>query len=382
MKSSFQASCEAAALAWDVPALAVGVSVGGAVQTFAVGCDPDARFRIASITKPFTAGLALDLLDLEAETGSWPPDVRVHHLLSHTSGFDCELPERDLARFGDADGALAAAVGELGSVRRFLGVDEVWSYANTGYWLAGHLCAQAAGTSYEEAVDRQILHPAGLEATSFGEPELAGTGRDALDVPYPRARRPSGGLVSNVGDLLRFGTWHLGRPGAARMRVPEGSPTGGVYGLGLFGERVGGVEIWGHGGSYGGFQSSLLLVPDRDAVFVGLTNGSLGTKALYDVEGTFFDEVVGARRREPTAVDLPSAVLDSYAGSYANSDDRYEVRAVPGGLVLAVDEDEFPARAIGPSTFEVTQGDAIRERFDFPLEGFGRFGSRLAERLA
>ena len=381
MNSRFQASCEAAALAWDVPALAVGVSVGGAVETFAVGCDPGTRFRIASITKPFTAALALDLLDLEGETGSWPPDVRVHHLLSHTSGYDCELPERDLARFGDGDGALAAAVAELGSVRRFVGVDEVWSYANAGYWLAGHLCAQTAGTGFEEAVERQILRPAGLEATSFGEPELVGTGRDALDEPYPRARRPSGGLVSNVGDVLRFGRWHLGRPGAARMRVAEGRPAAGVYGLGLFGERVGGVEVWGHGGSYGGFQSSLLLVPDRDAVFAGLTNGSLGAKALDDVEATFLDEVLGARRREPTAVDLPSALLDSYAGSYANSDDRYEVHAVPRGLVLAVDDEELPARAIGTSTFEVTEGDAIRERFDFPLEGFGRFGSRLAERL-
>ncbi len=382
MNSRFQASCEAAALRWDVPALAVGVSVGGAAETYAVGCDPTTRFRVASITKPFTATLALELLDLEAQTGLWPADVRVRHLLSHTSGYDCELPERDQSRFGDDDGALAATVAELGSVRRFLGVEEAWSYANTGYWLAGHLCAQAAGTSFEEAMELRILRPAGLESTSFGEPELAGTGRDALDVPYPRARRPSGGLVSDVADLLRFGAWHLGQPTAARMRVAQGKPTAGVYGLGLFGERVGGVEVWGHSGSYGGFQSSLLLVPDRQAVFAGLTNGSLGAKALYDLEAEFFEDVVGGLRREPMPVDLPQAVLDSYAGSYANSDDRYEVRAVPGGVVVTLEGDEYPARAIGERTFEVTEGDAIRERFDFPVEGFGRFGSRLAERLA
>ncbi len=374
--------CEAAALAWDVPALAAGVSGGGASETFAVGCDAGTRFRVASITKPFTAMLALDLLDLEAETGVWPAAVRVHHLLSHTSGYDCELPERDLARFGDGDGALAAAVAELDSVHRFLGVEEVWSYANTGYWLAGHLCAQAAGTSYEEAVDRRILRPAGLESTSFGEPELGGTGRDALDAGYPRARRPSGGLVSNVDDLLRFGAWHLDHPASALMRSPRGKPTAGVYGLGLFGERVGGVEVWGHGGSYGGFQSSLLLVPARGAVFAGLTNGSLGAKALYDLEAAFLEQVIGERRAEAVPVELPRAVLESLAGSYVNSDDRLEVRAVPGGLVLTAAGSEYPARAIGPRTFEVTQGDAIRERFDFPVEGFGRFGSRLAERLA
>jgi CubicO group peptidase (beta-lactamase class C family) len=382
MDARFQANCEAAALAWDVPALAAGIAVGGTSETFAVGCDPATRFRVASITKPFTAMLALDLLDLEAGTGVWPADVQVRHLLSHTSGYDCELPERDLARFGDGDGALAAAVAELDSVRRFLGVEEIWSYANTGYWLAGHLCAQAAGTSYEEAVDRRILRPAGLESTAFGEPELAGTGRDALDGPYPRARRSSGGLVSNVDDLLRFGSWHLGQPGAALMRAPRGKPVAGVYGLGLFGERVGGVEVWGHGGSYGGFQSSLLLVPDRGAVFAGLTNGSLGAKALDDLEAEFLEHVVGGRRRDPVPVELPAALLDSFVGSYANSDERLEVRAAPGGLVLSSEDVEYAARPIGQHTFEVTEGDATGERFDFPAAGFGRFGGRLAGRLA
>jgi hypothetical protein len=49
---------------------------------------------------------------------------------------------------------------------------------------------------------------------------------------------------------------------------------------------------------------------------------------------------------------------------------------------VTIDEGELPARAIGEHTFEITAGDHIDERFDFPLEGFGRFGSRLAERVA
>ena len=90
--------CEAAAERWSVPALAVGTWVAGRKETFTVGCDAATRFRIASVTKPLTALLAVELLDLEAATGVWPDDVRVRHLLSHLSGFDCELPERDLSR--------------------------------------------------------------------------------------------------------------------------------------------------------------------------------------------------------------------------------------------------------------------------------------------
>jgi CubicO group peptidase (beta-lactamase class C family) len=380
LDSSFLQASEAAALTWDVPALAFGTSVGGQVETAAVGCEATTLFRVASITKPFTALLALSLLDLEETSEIWPSDVRVRHLLSHTSGFDGD--SGDLGRFGDGDDALEVLAGELPKIRRFVGVEQAWSYANTGYWLAGRMCAERARKPYEAALAERVLEPAGLEATSFGEPEREGTGPEALPGPYPRARRPSGGLVSNVPDLLRFGQWLLASPDFARMRVVHGKPPAGVYGLGLFGERLAGVEVWGHGGSWGGFQSSLLLVPDHEAVFVGLTNHSRGAKALYEIENAFFERVIGARRRVPETVELPDDVRDGFCGSYANSDGWTEVEFAVDGLSVKFEDGEFAARAIGERTFEITEGNRVRERFDFPLEGFGRFGSRLAQRVA
>jgi CubicO group peptidase (beta-lactamase class C family) len=380
MNAPFSSQVEAAAGTWEVPALAAGCSVAGEAVTAAAGCEPETVFRVASITKPLTATLALELLDLDAATGVWPGDVRIRHLLSHTSGYDCECG--DLARFGDGDDALAGVVTELPGVRRFLGVEQAWSYANTGYWLAGHLAALRAGEPFEDALSARVLRPAALESTSFGEPDVGGTGPEAAAGPYPRARRPSGGLVSNVPDLLRFGEWHLARPASAALRVPHGKPLGGVYGLGLFGERVGGAEVWGHGGSYGGFQSSLLVVPDRDAVFVGLTNSGVGRHALRELEDLFFERVLGSRRPARATVELPSATLESFRGSYANSDGSYDVAVADGGLAATFDDGTFAGRPIGERTFEITHGDRSGDRFDFPLEGFGRFGSRLAERVA
>jgi CubicO group peptidase (beta-lactamase class C family) len=380
MEARFQAVCEAAAVAWDVPALAVGTSIGGSAETVGVGCEPETRFRIASITKPFTTLLALGLLDLEESTGVWPPDVRVRHLLSHTSGFDGE--RGDLARFGDGDDALAAVVAELPSVRRWLPVEQAWSYANTGFWLAGSLCAARAGTIYEEALTSRVLEPIGLEATSFGEPEVPGTGPDAIEGPYPRARRPSGGLVSTVADVLGFGRHLLASSDAARMRIVHGKPPGGVYGLGLFGERVGGVDVWSHFGAYGGFRASLLIVPDRDAVFAGLTNSSGAKNALREIEDAFFERVIGSRRADPETVSLSREAREALVGTYANSSSWTEVAIAGSGLQVTIDDEELPARAIGPRTFEITSGDSLHDRFDFPLEGFGRFGSMLAERVS
>jgi len=379
LDSSFFQASEAAALTWEVPALALGVSLGGETEIQAIGCAPDTLFRVASITKPFTAALSAGLLDLEESSEIWPSDVRVRHLLSHTSGFDADAG--DLGRFGDGDDALGVLVAELPAIRRFLGVEQAWSYANTGYWLAGWLCAERAGTPYETALGERVVGPAQLEATTFGEPDLEGTGPDALPGPYPRARRPSGGLVSNVPDLLRFGRWLLASPEFAQMRIVHGKPVGGVYGLGLFGERVGGVDVWGHSGSWGGFQSSLLLVPDRDAVFAVLTNASLGGKAIREVEDELFQRLLGARRRVPETFDLSADAREAFSGPYANSDGWYEVSFAVDGLSLKIEDDEFAARPIGERTFEITEGDRVRERFDFPLEGFGRFGSRLAQRI-
>ncbi len=166
------------------------------------------------------------------------------------------------------------------------------------------------------------------------------------------------------------------------MRIVHGKPVAGVYGLGLFGERVAGVEVWGHSGSWGGYQSSFLVVPDMDAVFAGLTNSGVGAQALRDLEDVFFEQVLGARREPRVPVELAPEQLDAFAGEFANSEAWYEVTPAVNGLVVTIDDVEYAARPLGERTFEITEGDLVGYRFDFPLEGFARISSRLAERVA
>jgi CubicO group peptidase (beta-lactamase class C family) len=384
LDSTFCRACDDAAARFGVPALVVGVAgVDGTTELHAVGCEPDERFRIASVTKPMTASLAVRVLDLDAVTGVWPEDVRVRHLLSHTSGFGCE--NGDLARFGPGDDALGLAVAELPTVRRFLGVDESWSYANTGYWLAGWLAAEAAGQTYEDALRLHVLGPAGMASAGFDEPELSGSGRGATTDPYPRARRPSGGLVAEASDVIRFARWLLSEPWAEALRQPLARPVGGVYGLGLFGERVAGVDVWGHGGSYGGFQSSLLTVPSKGAVFVGLTSSGEGSRALRELEDEWFERLLGERRRVPEPVVLPEEALELFAGTYANDETSAVVARSGSGLSVVATEDgetlELWARPIGERTFEVAGGPFEGSRLDFPVDGFARVGYRLVARV-
>jgi CubicO group peptidase (beta-lactamase class C family) len=391
LEHAFRRLAEEARERWQVPALAVGVSLDGERETLCLGCEPDTRFRIASVTKPFTANLVAGLLDLDAPAGVWP-GVTPRHLLSHTAGYDCELG--DVRRFGAGDDALPRLVAELGGVRRWTDPGIVWSYSNAGYWLAGNLAADRAGSTYEAALLTLVCGAAGLEATEFAEPDLDGFDVDFAgdglarntDGAYPRARRPSGGLVSTVSDLLRFGEWQLAEPAAGALRVPQARRPGGGYGLGYMLDAAGGHEVWLHGGDYGGFQSVLVLVPAARLVFAGLTNSRTGSQVLRTLREEVLERAVGSRTPPPQPVEVAQAELEKRAGRYANSDGEIEVRAVAGGLeVQERDEDEvqpwFGARPLAGGEFELVDGPFAGSRFDFPLPGFGRFSSRLAERV-
>ena len=154
-----------------------------------------------------------------------------------------------MARFGEGDDALPRAVAELGSLRRLTAPGRFHSYCNAGYWAVGALAAERAGTTYEEALRRRVLEPLGLSRTSFAEPDVRGHVQPQPGVGghepaparrYPRARRPSGGLTSSAGDLIRFAAAHLGGRPPWRLAPAEGDTATGGYGLGWAVETVDG----------------------------------------------------------------------------------------------------------------------------------------------
>jgi hypothetical protein len=154
---------------------------------------------------------------------------------------------------------------------------------------------------------------------------------------------------------------------------------------------VAGTAVQGHGGSYGGFQTSFLLVPSQAAVFVGLTNSGLGAQALKTVEDAFFERLLGAARAPSRTVALPPEELSALAGRYRQPELELDVSAGERVLELRLRDarGEHPpatARPLGGRLFEVVDGQAAGHRFDFVLggerPGFVRFASRLAERVA
>lgn len=280
-------------------------------------------FRIASITKSFTA-TALSLAGLL--------DDRHRALLSHTAGYRPERPE-----------PLPPECAGL------------WSYSNAGY-------REAAGVfdgAYSEAVRELVLEPLGLRHTTFEIPDDAvlGTlpGGVVADPAYPVERRPAGGLWSTVGDLVEYGRMHCQE--WEHLHRPVADALGARYALGWW-VRDGVLE---HEGSIGGFQSLLMVVPEREVVLAVLTNSWRGSGLIR--------HVVERLRLVPPPVE--NSDLCDVEGTY--SLDGLDA-VVARGTVTESETDPVIGTSVERRYRLSTTATLMTWRSDFPRPGVARVG--------
>ena len=167
------------------PGGVIGVAQAGRRQVVGLPTPPHRSFEIASVTKPFTAALALRLaehgaLDLDRPLSKqlrsfrgYAPHLTARALLTHTAG----LPSHPLRAalgtvldFHDPYGRLSPA-DVLASGRRWSWLTSNQSgrlsYSNFGYGLLALALAEAAGEAYPAALERWILEPLALVQTGF-----------------------------------------------------------------------------------------------------------------------------------------------------------------------------------------------------------------------
>jgi CubicO group peptidase (beta-lactamase class C family) len=350
-----------------VPAVTAGLLVGERVELAADGpVEVETPFRIASITKWFTASLSALLLDLEAPVDGGPSAAQ---LLSHTA--DLRPNSREL----------------LPDSCRGL-----WSYSNAGFVLAGRACEAASGTSFTTAVHERLLEPLRLGHTSFEEPQDAAPGhvqdgatghRPSPDVVYRESRRAAGGLWSTVGDLLRFAAHQLGGAGPLSggqlgvVHEPRAEALGGRYCLGCWSrELAGGRLAFDHEGSVGGYQSLLLLVPEEQAALAVLTNSWRGSGLIRRVVGELgmvppHLGAAGGERIAPGRYELDDAVavLAERGGRWRVAES--ETDPLTG---LRIERPEYAVEALGGGVYGFAGGLLMGHRVDFPRDGVARVG--------
>jgi CubicO group peptidase (beta-lactamase class C family) len=223
-----------------VPGIAYGIIIDGRLaQTGTAGLrdveanasvDSESVFRIASMTKSFTALSILKLRDdgklslddpadryvPELANLSYPttdsPRLTIRHLLSHSEGFPEDNPWGD-QQLNRTDDEMAAMM--KGGIPFSNPPGIAYEYSNYGFAILGRIVARVSGQPYATYLRQNILDPLGMQSTTMEaaqvDPARLARGyrwedeRWKPEPPLPDgAFGAMGGMLTSIDDLARW----------------------------------------------------------------------------------------------------------------------------------------------------------------------------------
>ena len=265
----------------------------------------DTKFKIASISKPFTALIILQLseagkLDLNGTISDYIPDykgksgdsITIHQLLTHTSGILTSLdPETEAIQerlYHDLrDMVKYAETSEL-----YFKPGTGFRYSNIAYNILAYIIEKVTGKSFEAVLKENISDPAGMintrhfrnatieskMARGYEYKLLTGYENASIyDDSYPLG---PGSLISTIEDLYLFdralySDKLISEDYKAKIFVPASK---GNYGYGWFINRrkinsgKDSILIADHSGSINGFGSYMARIMSDSSLVVVLKN--------------------------------------------------------------------------------------------------------------
>lgn len=328
---------------------------------------PETVFRIASMTKSFTAMAILKLRDegklsLDDPAARYVPElaglpyptsdspaITIRHLLTHSEGFPEDNPwgDRQLAQ---SDATMRAWMKSGIPFSTVPGT--AYEYSNYGFAILGQIVAKASGKPYADYVRDNILRPLGMNASTF---EMSEVPRDKIALGYRREDNnwkaepilahgsfgAMGGLWTTANDLARYVAflmsafpprdepdrgpikrssaremqqlWRFSPGSAFRSTVDaplQLSVSGYGYGLGI-GQDCRFSYGVGHGGGLPGYGSLMRWLPDHGVGLIAMGN------LTYGGFGGLFNETLNALHKtgalQPRVVKPSAALLAAQA---------------------------------------------------------------------
>jgi CubicO group peptidase (beta-lactamase class C family) len=312
----------------------------------------DTVFRIASLTKTFTAIAVMQLseqglVDLDAPANDYLRTFRlvpakpslspatVRHLLTHTAGVGYWRRLSDLLQPGVGSGDRAGRSGALPLAqyyRRGLPVEiepgTKWVYSNHGYAALGQIVEDVSGQPLDRYLRERIFDPLGMEHTDLIRSErvkpylatgyvLRSRGLKPVadrEVPTPGG----GGIYATTADIARYvaallrmaanGNGSVLRPETvATMFRPHFQPDPRVPGMGLAFElgREGGQRTVGKTGILSGFHSAMAMAPEEGiGVIVFSNTGGLDGRGAPTPLATMLLRLLLGLSVDPIRIDI------------------------------------------------------------------------------
>lgn len=307
---------------------------------------PDTVFRLASLTKQFTAAAImilqergkLNVNDLACKHLAQCPEawktITIHHLLTNTHGIS---------------GISAADIGALRGLpiphdqwyeatsKKPLeyAPGEKFKYLTSGYTLLGYIIERASGKSYGEFLQENIFTPLGMNRSGYEDPlkiiKNRATGYDQLpgnpitNLPYREIVRmySSGGVYSTTEDLLLWSNAFANEKILSKKSIEEiFTPfkemyPGTGYAYGFWTSQKFGRRRIAHGGNATGFITYFAYYPEDRVTVIVLSNNQRGSAGkINDVLSaiTFGEKYETPKERK--AITIASSILEKYVGEY------------------------------------------------------------------
>lgn len=274
---------------------------GLAVLEDGVAATPQTNYRLASVSKQFTAAAVLLLaqdgkLGLDDPVRRWLPSlpkacdaITLRQILSHQSGlidYEDVMPasfDADAHQMHDSD-VLAVLEGQD---RTYFAPGSSYRYSNSGYSLLALVVAKASGRGFAEFLRERIFVPLGMRDTVAYERGVSSVAHRAYGYSYENGRwqrtdqSPTsatlgdGGIYSSIDDLAKWDAAlydqrllsDASRALAFAVHTPTDAPDVG-YG---YGWRITGETLW-HSGESMGFRNVIVRWPQRRLTVVVLSN--------------------------------------------------------------------------------------------------------------
>jgi CubicO group peptidase (beta-lactamase class C family) len=263
-----------------------------------IAATPATNFRLASITKQFTAAAILLLaedgcLTIDDPVRLWLPalpdaadGMTVRHLLTHASGlidYEDLLPRETSRQWRDHE-----VLSFLEAVNRsYFPPGTGFRYSNSGYVLLALIAARAAGTDFASLLAKRVFQPLNMRNTLAHEAGIsvaahraygysaAGLSWIRTDQSPTSATLGDGGVYSSIDDLAKWdAALYDGRLLRAESLRLAFAPTTATpdpavqYG---FGWRISGEALW-HSGESIGFRNVIVRYPRNRFTVIVLTN--------------------------------------------------------------------------------------------------------------
>lgn len=257
----------------------------------------DTRYRIGSITKPFTAAAILQLADerklglddpIEKYLPELPANWRrasIRQLLAHTSGIPSHTSSDDAgAKLLPVKHTPEELIDLLKAVPLNYEHGTKFRYNNMAYVLLGRIIETVSGMRYPDYLEQKLLMPLGLRNSGYDDgrilvSQLAHDYTDGVSgvvkgsLVHMSNVYAAGAMYSTADDLLAWQQMLIqGKvlsPASLKAMLTDG---GHRHGLGWYVRQNLSRQLYEHGGNIGGYSSMLAYYPDDKLTIIVLSN--------------------------------------------------------------------------------------------------------------